>query len=229
VDSSILATLVLAFGLGLLHALDADHVIAVSTLASRRPGLRQALGFCARWAVGHAASVLALGAAVLLAGSHLPPQIGEHADRVVGLVLIGLGVWVFWDLRRRRLHVHAHAHDGLPGHVHVHWHRHDDRVHRYEPEGHAHDHGALLVGVLHGVAGSAPVIALVPLARMATPAWGIVYLAVFSLGVLASMTIVGGLIGVCFERLDRIGPGFFATLRALVAVASIGVGSAMML
>jgi len=224
-EPSLAATLGLAFGLGLLHALDADHVMAVSALASRRPGLREALGFCARWAVGHALAVLVLGGLVLLLGARLPDWVSDSAEQLVGVVLIGLGAWVLWDLRRRRIHVHVHAHEGVPRHAH--WHLHspsESRAVDHLSEEHGHDHGAVLVGLLHGTAGSAPVLALMPLAQQATPLWGVVYLVLFSVGVLFSMLLFAGVLGLCFERLARSGPGWLDGVRAAVGLATIGFG-----
>jgi hypothetical protein len=171
--------------------------------------------------------VLSLGAVVLLLGSSLPAWLGPQTDRLVGAVLIGLGLWVLWDLRRRRVHVHAHEHDGLPEHAH--WHSHHDRNRAHDPEAHGHDHSAVLVGLLHGVAGSAPVIALVPLARLSSPLGGLAYLLVFSAGVLASMILFGGLLGVFFDRLTRLGAGLITGVRTAVALGSIGAGSLMLL
>lgn len=221
-DPSLAATLVLAFGLGLLHALDADHVMAVSALASRRPSLRQAIGFCARWALGHAMALLLLGVVVLWLGARLPGAVVDWAEELVGVVLIVLGVSVLWDLRRRRIHVHAHAHDGLRRHAH--WHAHQGNAGHGDSE-HRHEHGAVLVGLLHGTAGSAPVIALVPLARMESPWLGCAYLVLFSGGVLVSMILFGALIGYFFDRLARLGPGLLNGTRAVVALASIGFGA----
>ena len=221
-DPSLAATLTLAFGLGLLHALDADHVMAVSALASRRPTLRQAITFCARWAVGHALALLLLGAVVLWLGARLPDAVVDWAEELVGVVLIGLGVWVLWDLRRRRIHAHAHAHDGLRQHAH--WHAHQSHTGHGESE-HRHDHSAVLVGLLHGTAGSAPVIALVPLAHMASPWLGFAYLVLFSGGGLVSMILFGGLIGYFFDRLARLGPGLLNGARVVLALGSIGFGA----
>jgi high-affinity nickel permease len=82
------AVLTLAFGLGLMHALDADHIMAVSGLASARPGRRRALAFCARWAIGHGLSLLSIGAAVLLLGLAIPVSLSAHAESLVGVVLM---------------------------------------------------------------------------------------------------------------------------------------------
>jgi ABC-type nickel/cobalt efflux system permease component RcnA len=229
VETSLVATLALAFGLGLLHALDADHVVAVSALASRRQGRLEAILLCAQWALGHAVSLLALGAVVLFFGARLPSWLGDRAEQLVGLALVLLGGWVLCDVSYRRLHAHAHAHDGLPPHLHWHSHttsRSTDGPHRQQP--HRHDHGAVLVGVLHGAAGSAPALALMPLAKLASPLLALAYLLLFSLGVLVSMALCGGLIGLCFERLRGRGPAVLAAARGAVGLGAVACGAVLL-
>lgn len=214
-----LAVLTLAFGLGMLHALDADHIMAVSGLASTRPGRRSALAFCARWAVGHGLTLLSIGGAVLLLGMAIPERLSAAAENLVGVVLVVIGAWVLWDLWRRRVHVHYHAHEG---HVpHAHWHEHTHRAH-------THGHGAVLVGVMHGTAGSAPLLALLPLGQHGTPWLGLAYLLIFGIGVLTTMLLFGGLLGALFERLSRSGDRVFRLTRALVAVSSMGFGAVLL-
>jgi ABC-type nickel/cobalt efflux system permease component RcnA len=158
VDTAILA---LAFGLGMLHALDADHIAAVANLAGHGPSRPHALLTGGLWALGHGLSLLLLGAAVLLLGMAIPERFSALAEHLIALVLIGIGLWVLWDLYRRQVHLHFHSHDGLlqHGHLHAHprngsghgfalrgaheGHPYDHRDHRRDP--HAHDHGALLV------------------------------------------------------------------------------------
>ena len=118
-DSAILA---LAFGLGMLHALDADHIAAVANLAGHGPSRRHALLAGGLWALGHGLSLLLLGAAVLLLGMAIPERFTALAEHLIALVLIGIGLWVLWDLYRRRVHLHFHSHDGLLQHGHLHAH-----------------------------------------------------------------------------------------------------------
>lgn len=214
------AVLALAFGLGLMHALDADHIMAVSGLASARR--RGALAFCARWAVGHGLTLLGIGAVVLLLGMAIPERLSALAESAVGAVLVAIGIWVLWDLWRRRLHLHFHVHGGLPPHAHWHTHAHDRGAHR-------HRHGALLVGVMHGAAGSAPLLALLPAAGRTAPWFGMAYLLTFGVGVLVAMLVFGGVIGAVFGRISRRGENMFRTTRALVALSSMGFGAVLLL
>ena len=227
-SQSLFAILGLAFGFGLLHALDADHIMAVSGLASTRPGLRNSLLFCSRWAIGHGAALLIIGGAVLFLGMAIPVELSEFAESLVGLVLVLIGLWVFYDLHRKRAHLHFHQHDTLPRHAHFHVH-HDTRqtlhprnAHKHEP--HAHNHKAIMVGLLHGTAGSAPLLALVPLAQMGSAWYGFAYLLVFGIGVLCSMLVFGGLLGGLFTWLSRWGDSVVRGLRILVASSSIIFG-----
>jgi sulfite exporter TauE/SafE len=220
-EDTVFAVLSLAFGLGLLHALDADHIVAVSGLASTRPGLRASLRFCTRWAAGHGLSLLLIGGAVLLLGMAIPTTLSAVAEDLVGVVLILIGAWVLYDLFRRRAHLHFHRHDELPQHAHWHVHKHDG--HHAQDE-HRHGHGAVMVGVLHGTAGSAPLLALLPLAKLGSPWIGLAYLLLFGLGVLASMLVFGGLLGGVFSWLSHWGDLIVRRVRMTVALGSIGFG-----
>lgn len=222
------AILSLAFGLGMLHALDADHIMAVSGLAARRPSLRGSLRFCVRWAIGHGLVLLLIGGAVLLLGMAIPETLSSLAELLVGIVLITIGAWVLWDLIKQRTHLHFHAHDHLPQHAHWHSHgkkqAHNDAAHRHEL--HRHEHSAVLVGLLHGTAGSAPFLALLPMSAMNHSPWhGMLYLFLFCGGVLLSMFIFGGLLGSTFHWLTRWGNRSVQVLRSGVALSAMGFGS----
>lgn len=222
------AILSLAFGLGLLHALDADHIMAVSGLAAHRPGLRSSLRFCARWALGHGTVLLAIGGAVLLLGMAIPAGLSATAELLVGAVLIAIGAWVLWDLFRQRAHLHFHDHDNLPQHAH--WHQHHDHHQPHHAAAHRHEHNAVLVGLLHGTAGSAPLLTLLPLSAMNNSPWlGMLYLALFGAGVLLAMLLFGGLLGSAFHWLARWGNRSIQLLRGAVALNAIGFGGDLLL
>ncbi len=223
---SLTLVLSLAFGFGLLHALDADHVMAVTGLASTRPSLRSALSFCVRWALGHGLSLLFIGAVVLFLGASMPASLSVLAERLVAVVLAGIGVWILWELYGRGVHIHFHRHEGLP--LHAHWHGHEPGRASAHDATHHHRHGAVLVGVLHGTAGSAPLLALIPVARLESPWVGLVYLLLFCAGVLFSMLFCGGLLGGVFTWLSRFGQNAVKGLRTAVAVASIALGVHLM-
>lgn len=217
------SVLALAFGLGLLHALDADHLLTVCGL-STLPGTKGSrirrgwsrLRACGHWALGHGLTLLALGALVLIAGIALPPWLGHYAEAGIGVFLIGLGVAALIRLRRTDAHLHFHRHDQrLP---HLHWH-----LHAHGPA-HRHRHGAALVGVMHGTAGSAGVLALIPVAATGSAWLGFAYLLSFALGVLTAMLVFGGALGGLVTRLAN-RPAALTTLRALLAAGTIGFGS----
>jgi len=225
-DGNLISLLSLAFGLGMTHALDADHIAAVSTLACSRSRLHDSLGYGLRWALGHGLTLTGLGLVVFVAGLAIPPELSHLAERTVALVLMGLGAWVIASLRSRKAHLHFHRHDDLP--VHAHWHTHTERIPNH-PQPHTHKHAAVLVGVLHGAAGSAPLLALIPVATMDSPWLGMSYLLLFSLGVLVSMLFFGGLIGVLFQGANRLSGRMVGGLRLAVGLASLAIGGRLLI
>ena len=209
------AWLSLAFVLGLVHAFDADHVMALSVFATRKKGGREGVYAGLRWAAGHGLVLLAVGLALLLLGHSLPKQIMIVADRLVGLAMVLLGATVWIDLARRRSHLHFHSHDDIAPHAHWHTHERDD---------HRHEHGALMVGALHGLAGSAPILAVLPAAAR-SPLLGLAYVMLFAVGVALAMGVVSGLIGHLAGRLSqRAQANGLSMLRACCASGSITLG-----
>ena len=215
----LVSLLLLAFGLGLLHALDADHVIAVSGLSCRKQ--QSSLLFCARWALGHGGALLLIGVAVLFLGMAIPETLSAYAEMAVGAVLIIIGVFVFWDVIRQRAHLHFHSHDGIEHHAH--WHSHQHTEEKHADDAHHHNHAPLFVGLLHGVAGSAPLLALLPLTQM-SPWAGVSYLLLFGLGVFIAMLIFGGLLKHLFNGLTRWGNPLINGIRVMVSLISIAYG-----
>lgn len=204
-----------AFWLGLLHALDADHVMAVSGLSSMRAAFRDTLRFCGRWALGHGLSLMLIGTAVLGLGMAMPDGLSQVAEQLVGVVLIGIGAYVIQDLVRGRFHFHQH--DGLSQHAH--WHTHSARQ-----ASHRHSHGAVMVGMLHGTAGCAPLLALLPVSAAGSLWLGLAYLLSFSLGVLLAMLAFGGILGSLFRGFGQWASAAVTALRGTVALGSIGLG-----
>lgn len=211
--------LMLAFGLGMLHSLDADHIMAVSNLASGST-MKTGLKFCLRWAVGHGLVLILAGIAVFGLGLSFPPEFSHYAELAVAGVLILLGLMVLWQIRRQRVHVHFHRHDGMP--MHAHWHSHQQQG------SHQHSHTALFVGMLHGMAGTAPLLALIPLAMAHQAVYGFVYLLVFSLGVASAMLLFGGLLGYFSGYVQRYSATLFRRVRTSLGIGAILVGGLML-
>jgi nickel/cobalt exporter len=217
----------LAFGLGMLHALDADHIMAVSGLIANQRSTKDTLRFCFRWAIGHGSVLLLAGILAFMLGWVLPASLSHYADAGVGIILIVIGTIVLINLYRRRIHVHFHSHDGMPEHAHWHsHHQHDMTQHSQNP--HRHGHGPLLVGMLHGLSGSAPLLALIPMATLKSPMLGFVYLLIFSVGVLLSMLLFGGLLSLFLKIVERYAERLLIWVRALTGLGAIALGGIML-
>lgn len=169
---------VTALVLGSLHAFEADHLAAVTSFAVQKPQPRAAVRFGFRWALGHGTAILFVGALLIFLGLKIPASATGVMERAVGFVLVLLGAWTMWATRR--LHAHEHRHEGAR-HVHLHSHLTD--------KGHEHSHTPTLIGLMHGLAGAAPAVALVPLALFDSTLGGLSYLLLFAAGTAASMSV----------------------------------------
>ena len=233
-ESGAIAALTLGFLLGLKHATDADHVVAVSTIVGQYRNAWRGIWVGGSWGLGHTTPLLVLGVVILtfreaaLAGYETVTPLFEFG---VGFMLVFLGAQVFWNLQRGRLHLHQHSHDEGP-HVHVHS-THDAAA---GPDVET-PHGVLrlgrpffrlksfAIGVVHGLAGSAAVM-LVLLPTLSSVWVGIGYLLLFGLGTMLSMAAVTLLLGVPFALTGR----FDFANRAVLGVAgtaSLVLGAAM--
>lgn len=179
-----LTLLGLGFLLGMRHALEADHAAAVASLATRNHSMSHTVKQGVAWGVGHTMTLLAFSSVVLLVGSVIPARIAQGLEFVVGLMLIGLGMDVIRRLRQEQVHIHVHEHHNRPPHVHAHSHKGEARPTAAFHE-HPHPHGfpyrALLVGLMHGMAGSAALI-LLTLHTTISPGQAVGYILVFGLG-----------------------------------------------
>lgn len=158
-DDLVLLGLAVAVALGLRHALEPDHLVAVTTLLAGRPesGPRSAVWFGAAWGAGHGLGLLAFGAPVIVVTARLPTVVERGAEVAVGLLIMLLAARVLVHWRRGGFHFHEHDHGGIR-HVHVHGH---------SGPGHGHGHvhrtaaGAFGIGLVHGTGGSAGATVLV--------------------------------------------------------------------
>ena len=222
-NGTLVGLLGLGLILGLRHALDPDHIAAVSTIVSESRSVRRSslIGTC--WGLGHTMSLLVAGVLVIALKIQISDRLALWMEFAVALMLILLGLKaVLKPLRGWRIHVHQHAHGGS-SHSHVHLHR--------PSEEHAHQHRHLirsgarpfLVGMVHGMAGSAALMILV-LATIPSALAGLIYIAVFGLGSVGGMLIMSSLISLPFiltrQRFNVLSQG----LQVAVGLFSLGFG-----
>ena len=228
---TLLSIVALGFFLGMRHATDPDHVIAITTIVSRQRSVRQAAWIGVLWGIGHTITILVVGSAIILFGLVIPARVGLTMELSVGLMLILLGVlnlsgmmrWITDTVVSPQSEKHSHPH------------RHGDFVHGHAhgqgPEKRAHAEDAtpvgwmdntfgklslyqivrpIVVGIIHGLAGSAAV-ALLVLTTIRVPSWAVLYLLVFGIGTVAGMMMITAAIAVPFafseSRFTRLNRG----------------------
>jgi ABC-type nickel/cobalt efflux system permease component RcnA len=241
---SFLSIIALGFFLGMRHATDPDHVIAVTTIVSRERQISKSAWIGVFWGIGHTVTIFVVGAAIILFDLVIPPRIGLSMELSVGVMLIILGVMNVWSFLRSMPASRADAGSQV---VHSHAHSHGDYVHSHShghaPEVHSHTPGSnplswldrvlsgsrayrpirpLIVGIVHGLAGSAAV-ALLVLATIRNPRWAIAYLLVFGVGTIAGMMLITMSIASSF-RLVRGGTLFFRRLALASGLLSLSFG-----
>jgi high-affinity nickel permease len=222
-SANLIATLGLGFILGIKHALDADHIAAVSTIVSEHKSVSKSSLIGTFWGLGHTASLFLIGLFVILIRLPIPPKIALLMEFGVSLMLVFLGANIIWKFfREKSIHIHEHEHDGFT-HTHVHIHE----IEKKETHSHAHliilGSKPFLVGLVHGVAGSAALMLLV-LTTIPSPLVGILYILIFGLGSIGGMLIMSSLIGIPFvltaDRYGTINEG----IRVIAGISSIGFG-----
>jgi high-affinity nickel-transport protein len=231
---SAFALLGLGLVFGLKHATEADHIVAVSTIVSEQRSLLRSCAVGALWGIGHTISLVLVGILVLALRVNVPQGIAHWLEFGVALMIIGLGLSALLRLRsgrrrRRDVHLHKHNHDDGVSHVHLHFHEHETG-HTGGGAVAAHSHAVsrigfkpLLVGAMHGLAGSAALTLLV-LTQIQSTALGLVYLAVFGIGSIAGMLLMSGLIGLPFALSARRLGGVNYSLQAIAGALSVAFG-----
>jgi len=221
-----LSILVLGFLVGLQHAMEADHLAAVASLATRSRGLLDTVRQGAVWGIGHTLTLFLFGGAVLLADRMIPEKLASGLEFAVGIMLIILGGDVLRRVIRERVHFHAHRH-GRKEHFHAHSH-HETGDHAKDP--HHHTHGkklqlrALFVGMMHGMAGSAALIVLA-LGAVDSVWQGLAYIAIFGFGSVVGMAIVGAVISLPLRYSPRGLTWMHNGLKTAIGAFTIGLGS----
>ena len=221
-ESSLLA----AFGLGLLlgiqHALDPDHLIAVSTIVSEHKSFKWASLIGAFWGLGHTTTLFIVGLFVIGLRLTIPPRLGSGLELLVALMLVLLGLNVLRkSFAADRVHLHTHSHNPV---THTHFH-----VHENPAQEHAHPHPfkgmrrPFIVGMVHGLAGSAALMLLV-LSTIESPLGGLSYIVIFGLGSVGGMLLLSGIISLPFILTAQRFTLMNRWIRVFAGVASVTFG-----
>ncbi len=243
----LLSVIALGFFLGMRHATDPDHVIAVTTIVSRYRKVSHAVLIGAFWGVGHTLMILMVGSGIILFGWVIPTRIGLSMEFSVGLMLILLGVLNLTGILQWITNTISSA-SGMSGTAHPDSQSHNGymRTHpqQYDPVGHPHASEPsplswfdrhfgrlgvyqvvrpLIVGLVHGLAGSAAV-ALLVLTTIQNPKWAVAYLVVFGIGTIAGMMLITGAMVLPFAYADKRFRRINRGLRIASGLISVGFG-----
>lgn len=237
----IISVVLLGLLLGIQHSTDADHVVAVATIASRKPRVLSGLVIGALWGVGHTATIALVGGAIILGKLTVTPGVERWLELAVAVMLIVLGGGrLVWTLRGRErvypdhvlvehahddhevFHNHPHAHGAL-SHRHPHLHPSRRLLAILQEVGPVQALRSIAVGLVHGLAGSAAV-ALLVLSTIKDPYWATAYLLVFGAGTILGMMGVTAILTVPFALIARRFAGLHRSLVAGTGAVSLCLG-----
>jgi len=236
----LLQTIIAGLTAGAVHVLAGpDHLAAVAPLAANSDVRPWRSGMY--WGLGHAGGVLLVGSVAIAARELLPvDRLSAWSEQIVGLVLIGIGCWGIRRASIQSVHSHEHRHDGTR-HAHLHVHdrtsiprgsvhpEHATEREADHPHGSFHVHArtsvaALGVGVLHGLAGSAHFLGVLPALALPTRGAAATYVVFFGVGTVAAMTAFAALIGRLATRSSQTGTRAYRILLITLGLAAIAVG-----
>ncbi|MET0648318.1 MAG: urease accessory protein UreH [Pyrinomonadaceae bacterium] len=231
---SALPLLGLGFVLGLKHATEADHLVAVSTIVSEHRSIWRSAAVGGLWGLGHTASLFVAGAVLIALRVQIPEGVATALELLVALMIVLLGTRILYlVLRRRRdVHVHEHAHDGRT-HTHLHFHGRQDA--HAAADAHAVSHAwhrglwgwrPVAVGAVHGLAGSAALtlFVLAEVMRGGSKLLGFAYLLIFGAGSIGGMLLMSMLVGLPFVLTARRFRRIDTPVRLLAGAASVMFG-----
>jgi ABC-type nickel/cobalt efflux system permease component RcnA len=215
----------LGFLIGMQHAMEADHIAAVASLATRNRSLKDTVRQGVSWGLGHALTLFLFGGLVVVMDTVVSERVAQGLELAVGFMLVLLGLDVIRRLISERIHFHSHHH-GETVHFHAHSHG-PGREHDADPHHHEHPGKfplrALLVGIMHGMAGSAALIILA-LNSVTSITQGLLYIAMFGIGSILGMAALAMVISLPLRYTSRSLTWAHNGLKALVGVVTIGLG-----
>lgn len=225
-----LSLLFIGFLIGMRHALEADHVAAVATLATSTNSLKSAIKHGAVWGMGHSLALFVFGSIVILTDSVMPETMALSLEFAVGVMLVGLGIEVIRKMLKEKVHFHTHKHGDNKQHFHAH--KHEQHA-PHSADKHQHEHSnafprkALFIGLMHGMAGSAALI-LLTLQTVSSPLTGLLYMLFFGVGSIIGMAALSVVIAIPLRHSATGLTWLNNGLQAIVGLATIALGSTLM-
>ena len=224
--------LLLGLFIGMQHAFEADHIAAVASIAARQSSVRRIVCHGAVWGIGHTITLMMFAGGALFLDQVIDEALSAMLELCVGILLVGLGSHLFYRLWRDRIHFHAHRHANGVQHLHAHSHRDDREGHLASKHDHAHPGGApvrtLLVGMVHGLAGSAVLLVLTT-ATVNDPVTGMIYIAIFGFGSVLGMAALSAFIAIPLSNSACALTWVNRGLRGAVGAATVILGVAIIL
>lgn len=224
-DPKVITMLTIGFLLGIEHAFDADHVVAVSTIVTKNKSLKKSSFLGIFWGIGHTTTILVVGMAILTLKLTIPDKLALSMEFIVGAMLVLLGGMVLREVIINRIHMHSHTH-GNESHLHLHAHK-EEKLHKHQHEIKP-EFKSLLIGMVHGLAGSAAIILLV-LTTAPSISSGLFYIIIFGVGSIIGMMLISTLISLPFIMTARKFENMNQKIRTGAGLVSIGLGIAIML
>jgi len=222
-----LGVLLLGMVIGMRHALEADHVAAVSSIAARETSVRRIVTHGAVWGLGHTVTLIAVTGGAIAFGLAITQALASWLELLVGVMMIGLGAHVIVTLVRERIHFHLHRHGDGTTHFHAHSHRGEDVPHNSCRHDHSHPRGlpvrTLLIGMMHGMAGSSALLVLTATTVGSVPL-GLGYVVVFGVGSIAGMAALSAVIAVSLTWSARALTWANSGLQSAIGLATVILG-----
>jgi len=233
-----LSLLFIGFLIGMRHALEADHVAAVASLATTSNSLKSAVRHGAVWGLGHTITLFLFGTIVIMTDSIVPEKMALGLEFAVGVMLLFLGIDVIRKLIRDRIHFHTHRHGNNKQHFHAHKHNQSNHkkvskeIAAHHTVNHQHKHTsmfprkALFIGLMHGMAGSAALI-LLTLQTVESPLTGLLYMLLFGIGSIIGMAALSVIIAIPLKHSAKGLTWLHNGLQGVIGIATIVLGSTL--
>lgn len=214
----------------IIHVLSGpDHLAAVGPIAIKEKNKSWLVGIA--WGLGHISGMSIIGILFYYFRDFIPIElISNHSETIVGIILVGIGIWVFYRLAfpQKSEHSHIHVHKNTDGIIYAHYHPHE----HFQSESHEHLHASkpsayavFGIGTVHGFAGISHLISLLPTLAFASQTSAIMYLSGFAIGTLIAMLFFSVILGYISQKIDNNGKYKpYQYLNALAAFIAIFVG-----